>query len=108
MPILIISSCANSKTWKAIFLQDEISGVDPVVHLNITGVSPLDCINIEYGGRHYNVRNIKGSLFDSEPIDLKAGDFDFTLWVGNIGETKKIQVNTGTEEYDLFADFGLL
>lgn len=108
VPILIISSCANSKTWKAIFLQDEISGVDPVVHLNITGVSPLDCINIGYGGRHYNVRNIKGSLFDSEPIDLKAGDFDFTLWVGNIGETKKIQVNTGTEENDLFADFGLL
>lgn len=106
VPILIISSCANSKTWKATFLQDVISGTDPVVHLTITGLSSLDSIKIEYAGKQYNVKNIGGNSFDSDSIDLKDGDNDFTLWVGSIGEPKKIIVNTGTKEDDLFADFG--
>lgn len=107
VPILIISSCANSKTWKATFLQDVISGTDPVVHLTITGLSSLDSIKVQYAGKQYNVKNVGGNSFDSEPIDLKDGDNDFTLWVGSIGESKKIVVNTGTKEDDLFSDFGL-
>ena len=107
VPIFIISSCANSKTWNAKFLQDEISGTDPVIHLMITGLSSLDCIRIQYAGKDYNVRHIGGNLFDSDPIDLKDGDEEFMLWVGDVGEQKKLAVNTGTKEDDLFADFGL-
>lgn len=107
VPILIISPCANSKTWKATFLQDEISGTDPVVHLTVTGLSSLDSIKIEYAGKSYNVINVGGNSFDSDPIDLKDGDNDFTLWIGSVGETKKLLVNTGTKEDDLFADFSL-
>ena len=107
VPIFIISSCANSKTWNAKFLQDEISGTDPIIHLMITGLSSLDSIRIQYAGKDYNVTHIGGNLFDSDPIELKDGDDEFMLWVGDVGEQKKLTVNTGTKEDDLFADFGL-
>ena len=107
VPILIISSSPNSKTWNAKFLQDVILGTDPVVHLEINGLSASDNLKIEYAGKQYNVKNVAGNNYDSEPIELRDDDDDFTLWVGNIGETKKISVNTGMKEDDLFSDFGL-
>ena len=107
VPIMIISSSPNSKSWKATFLQDEISGTDPVVHMSITGLTALDSLKIEYAGKMYSVTNIGGNLFDSDPIELKDGEKLFTLWVGSVGESKQIEVNTGMKEDDLFADFGL-
>ena len=106
VPIFIISSSPNSKAWDATFLQNEISGTDPVVHLKINGLTSLNSVRIEYAGKQYRVNNVSGNLFDSEPIELKNGDDVFTLWIGNIGEVKKLTVNTGTKEDDLFADFG--
>ena len=106
VPILIISPSEKIRTWKVTFLQHEISGTDPVVHMMITGLSSLDGLSLEYGGKSYAVKHVSGNYYDSDPIELKDGDCDFFLWVGSVAEPTKIAVNTGMKEDDLFADFG--
>lgn len=105
VPILIISSSPNSKTWEVQFLKKEISATDPVVHMKIVGLSSLDCPRIFYNNKQYNVFSLGHDLYDSEPIELKNDVSLVELRIGETSELTPIIVQTGGQEEDLFKDF---
>ena len=103
VPILIISSSPNNKNWNAEILNKDVSATDPVIHMKIIGLSSLDSPKVFYNGRSYNVFSVGHNLFDSEPIELKNEVTDVEIRIGETSEIKKISVQTGGQEDDLFA-----
>ncbi len=103
VPILIISSSPNNKNWNAEILNKDVSATDPVIHMKIVGLSSLDSPKVFYNGRSYNVFSVGHDLFDSEPIELKNEVTDVEIRIGETSEIKKISVQTGGQEDDLFA-----
>ena len=103
VPILIISSSPNNKNWNAEILNKDVSATDPVIHMKIIGLSSLDSPKVFYNGRSYSVFSVGHNLFDSEPIELKNEVTDVEIRIGETSEIKKISVQTGGQEDDLFA-----
>ena len=104
VPILIISSSPNNKNWNAEILNKHVSATDPIIHLRIVGLSSLHSPKVIYDGKSYNVCSVGHDKYDSEPIALKNDVTDVEIRIGEISEIKKISVQTGGQEDDLFAD----
>lgn len=107
VPIFIISSSPNNKTWDATLLNDEITGSNPVVELRIIGLTSLDAPKVEYNGKMYKLISKGNNLFVSEPMELTEEETSIRLYIGEYSEIKSIKVNTGSKEDDLFGGMGL-
>lgn len=108
VPIFIISSSPNDKTWTVNLLNKDISAVDPVFHLRIVGLTNLDSPKILYNGKTYKLKGLGNNLFDSEPIELNNEELTFELRIGEYGEIIKLNsINTGGQMDDIFGGFGL-
>lgn len=104
VPIFIISSSPNRKTWNVEFLSRDISAADPVIHMKIVGLSSLDSPKIIYNDNTYKVFSVGHNLYDSEPIELRNDVTDIELRIGETSEIIMINVQTGGQEEDLFKD----
>ena len=107
VPIFIISSSPNNKTWEATLLNDEITGSHPVVEFRIIGLTSLDAPKVEYNGKLFRLISKGNNLFESEPLELKEKETAIRLYIGEYSEIKNIKINIGSKEDDLFGDMGL-
>ena len=107
VPIFIISSSPNNKTWEATLLNDEITGSNPVVEFRIIGLTSLDAPKVEYNGKMYKLISKGNNLFISEPMELTEEETSIRLYIGEYSEIKSIKVNTGSKEDDLFGGMGI-
>lgn len=107
VPIFIISSSPNAKNWTITWMDDEISAIQPIVHVKIKGLTSLDIPVLQYGGKDYRIKKVGHDMFESERIELLEDDDYFSVRIGDIMETKQISVNVGSKEQDMFGDLGL-
>ena len=107
VPVFIISSSPNNKTWTAELLNKEVSAVDPIFHLRIVGLTSLDSPKVIYNGVTYKLKGIGNNMFNSEPIELSNDTLSFELVAGEYSEIIKLNsINTGGQMEDMFSDFG--
>ena len=104
VPIFIISSSPNKKTWNVQFLNKEVYASNPIIHMKIVGLTSLDSPIIIYNGNQYKIKSIGHDLYDSEPIELKNDVNDLELRIGETSEITTISVQTGGQEEDLFKE----
>ena len=107
MPVFIISSSPNNKTWSARLLNKKVSAVDPVFHLKIVGLTSMESPKIIYNGKIYKLIGLGNDMYDSEPIELIEDILTFELEAGEYSEIINIEtINTGSQMNDMFSDFG--
>ncbi|MBD5420815.1 MAG: BREX-4 system phosphatase PglZ [Bacteroides sp.] len=107
VPVFIISSSPNNKTWSARLLNKKVSAVDPVFHLKIVGLTSMESPKIVYNGKIYKLIGLGNDMYDSEPIELIEDILTFELEAGEYAEIINIEtINTGSQMNDMFSDFG--
>jgi len=104
VPIFIISSSANPKTWTAIIIDDEVTGTHPVVQFNIKGLQPSDIPTIIYNGKRYNLTKEKEDLFSSDRLDLVPHVKEVKLNIGQEEQIFPLQLMLGAQDNDDFDD----
>lgn len=107
VPILVISSSPNNKTWEAQLVDNVVLGSNPVVKLIIKGLTSLDSPKIIYDGATYKLYSKGNNIFESEPLALNPDIESFELAIGEYSEIKIIKINTGTQIDDMFGDMGI-
>lgn len=107
VPILIISSSPNNKTWEARLVEDNVSATNPVVQIRITGLSSMDLPILGYKGNTYRLTNKGNNIFESERMPLEEDICELDLRIGDYSEILKITVNTGGHMDDMFGDMGI-
>lgn len=106
VPIFIVSASPETSSHTIQWLDDELSATNPIAHLSIKGLTTMDVPLLEYNGKDYHVKSVGNDLYESDTIELVDTCHEFTLKIGNVSYIRKILVNTGAKEDDLFADFG--
>lgn len=104
IPVLVISSSPTAKSWRVDFLNKQVSGTDPVVHMRIIGLTSMDSPKLKYNGRLYSVCKKENNLFDSDRLDLDPNATEIELIVGKNRAIADIIVQTGGQMDDLFKD----
>lgn len=107
VPILIISSSPNNKTWEARLVEVEVSATHPVVQIHITGLSAMDSPLLIYKGNSYKLINKGNNIYESERMPLEENECTLDLHIGDYSEILKITVNTGGHMDDMFGDMGI-
>ena len=102
VPIIIISPDSNMKNWSADILDKNINGVDRKARFTIKGILDSDDIAILYNGKRYELSQINGFTYESEPLDLDESCKQITLKVGGKKQDFNIEFSLGAEEDDLF------
>jgi hypothetical protein len=102
VPIFIISSQPNAKTWTAKLINNEISGTNPVLNFSITGLSGSDIPHIVYNNKQYELSKHANGNYISSHLKLVENITDVTLNIGHDFQSFQLQINLGAEEDDLF------
>ena len=104
VPIFIISSSPNNKTWEAKIVNDVISGTSPVIQFQITGLTSLDLPVLIYNENTYKLTCKGGNLYESDLLQLEDGATTVDLHIGNYSQYFKIEIKTGGQMDDMFGD----
>jgi hypothetical protein len=107
VPILILSASPETSSHTIQWLDDELSGTSPIVHLSIKGLTTMEVPLLEYNGKDYHIKSVGKDLYDSDTIEIVDTCNTFSLKIGNVFYPHIIPVNTGAKEEDLFADLGI-
>lgn len=107
VPILILSSSPNNKTWEARLVDEEVLATNPVVQIQITGLSSIDSPVLEYNGNTYKLVNKGKNIYESERMPLQGDVCTLDLRIGEYSEIFKIAINTGSQMADMFGDMGI-
>lgn len=103
VPIFIISGNPNNSHWTVVLLSPEVSATEPVVKLQIKGLSKLDVPYIKYGNKTYTLRQTVEDEFVSEPLIANENDNSIRILVnGTEIDLVTIHWNMGAQEEDLF------
>lgn len=102
VPIFIISSQPNTKTWAAELINNEISGTNPVLHFAIRGLSLSDTPYIVYNNKRYELSKGTNGNYISSHLNLVENITNVSLYIGYEFQSFQLQINLGVEEDDLF------
>ena len=103
VPIFVISSSPNISHWIVLLLTPEVSAADPVVKLQIKGLSKTEQPSIKYGDRSYALQKIDEDKFISERLVADENEDHLQILVnGSEIEEVKIHWKMGAQEEDLF------
>lgn len=105
VPIFIISSYVSGTEWTADMLSTELNGVNPTVKFRIKNVPSTEMPYVEYDGVKYNLNQQCGDIFESTPVAVNTECKQVNLVIGDVTRIYYVEVETGAQEEDLFADF---
>lgn len=104
VPIFIISSAPAPTNWSFNLITNGISGTYPRLQFEIKNMPSSDVPYVYYNGIKYNVHHLKGDIYETDNIMLKANVTEFKFQLGAIDRKMNISVATGIQEDDLFDD----
>lgn len=101
VPLFIVSGQPNATNYSVSLISKEVSGINPIVHYTIKGISSCDTPYILYNGGRYDL-NIQGdSSYVSGRLNLVANESTIELHIGSYVESSQINISLGAEEDDL-------
>lgn len=106
VPIFVISSNPSNSHWSTVLLTPEVSATDPVVRLQLKGLSKTDVPYIIYNNKSYQLSKVEEDEYSSErfAVDENVSDIRVLVSGTEVG-TLTISWKMGAKEDDLFSDF---
>lgn len=102
VPIFIISDNPNNTNYNIRLLTHEIEGSNPVVKIQITGLTSLDKLSLKYDDNIYKMRHLDDDVYESEKMRVKEDCNKITLYVNGVPYEYNISINVGIKTDDLF------
>ena len=103
VPIFVISSNPSNCHWNVVLLTPEVSATDPIVKLQLKGLSKTDTPYIIYNNKSYQLTKTDEDEFTSERLEVDENVSDIRVLVSGteIG-IHTISWKMGAQEEDLF------
>ena len=103
VPIFVISGNLPNIRWTVVLLTPEVSATDPVVKLQLKGLSKTDTPYIIYNSKSYTLSKTSEDEFVSAPLDVDENVNDICVFVsGTEVVTLTLVWKMGAQEEDLF------
>lgn len=103
VPIFVVSSNPSNCHWSVVLLTPEVSATDPIVKLQLKGLSKTDTPYIIYNNKSYQLTKTDEDEFTSERLEVDENVSDIRVLVSGteIG-IHTISWKMGAQEEDLF------
>ena len=106
VPIFVISSNPSNSHCSVVLLTPEVSATEPVVRLQLKGLSKTDTPYIIYNNKAYLLNKTGEDVFTSERLEVDENVSDIRVYVsGTEIDTLALSWKMGAQENDLFGDF---
>lgn len=102
VPIFIISSQRNTRSYTVTLITQKISGTNPVVEYEIKGLLGGDIPFVLYNGNRYSLSQQEDFKYLSERLKIVDGVEEIEIHIGDYFLKSKIILNLGVKEDDLF------